>query len=153
MKYYTKVTLITITALGLLTGCVNNKSNKASTKASVTETTQTSKKAQAETVSFFATGKYEVGVDINPGSYYIVLTDMRYSSTDEEKNAYVLVSVTDSNKESKFYKGIEEVGKPFRVTLEKGDKISFDDNYSPIGWNISFFTSEDYQEYQSIEKK
>lgn len=154
MKYYIKFTLITISLLALLTGCSSSREDNTSTEIDIDETTQTFEESQTETVSFFATGRYEVGVDIQPGAYYIVLTDMQYSASDEKQQAYVSISIRDSREDSKYSESfIKEVGKPYRVTLEEGDRISFDDTYSPAGWNINFFTLEDYKEYQSSGKK
>ncbi|HEM2548826.1 TPA: hypothetical protein U0431_001618 [Streptococcus suis] len=153
MKKLTKITLLSTALLTILVGCSSKSSEKTTASSETVETTQSSKE-KAETVSFFATGQYKEGTDIQQGSYYIVLTDIEYSSSDEEKNAYVSVYVEDSKGETKFNGGIiEQIGKPYRVTIEEGDILAFYDNYSPSGWNVSFFTDEDYKEYQSSEKK
>ncbi|HEM3642797.1 TPA: hypothetical protein U1C36_001961 [Streptococcus suis] len=155
MKKLTKMILLSTALLTILVGCSSKPSKETTASSETVETTQSSseEKEQAETVSFFATGKYKEGTDIKPGSYYIVLTDIEYSSSDSAQNAYVVINVGDSKGDSKFYEKVEEIGKPYRITIEAGDTIIFDDNYSPSAWNVSFFTDEDYKEYQSSEKK
>ncbi|MGQ7354811.1 hypothetical protein ACTGXY_08260 [Streptococcus suis] len=155
MKKLTKITLLSTALLIILVGCGSKPSEKTTASSETVETTQSSseEKVQAETVSFFAPGQYKEGTDIKPGSYYIVLTDLEHSSRDTEKNAYVVITVADSKGDSKFYETVKETGKPYRITVEAGDTLIFDDNYSPSSWNISFFTDEDYKEYQSTEKK
>ncbi|MDX4991526.1 hypothetical protein SHY80_02780 [Streptococcus suis] len=157
MKKLTKITLLSTALLTILVGCGGKSSEKTTASSETVETTQSSssvEKVQAETVSFFAPGQYKEGTDIKPGSYYIVLTDLEHSSSDTEKNAYVSVYVKDSKGETKFSEGfIREIGKPYRITIEEGDILAFGDNYSPSGWNVSFFTDEDFKEYQSSEKK
>lgn len=162
MKNYAKTLLTGSVALLLLTACGSSKQQGESTQSDMVQSSQVAEDTQEETVQnntietveFFATGEYEVGIDIEPGSYYIVLTEMNYASSDENQSAYVTTYVYDSIGDRKFYEGpIREIGKPYRVNLEEEDVIKFDDNYSPSGWTISFFTSEDYKEYQSSEKK
>lgn len=154
MKYYTKLFLTSVATLTLLTACGSKAENKTSSKTDTAETSQSLQTSTAETVEFFAPGDYEAGVDIQAGSYYIVLTDMQYATSDEGQDAYVSIYVEDSSEESKFSSGIvEEIGKPYRVNIEEGDKIKFGDNYSPTGWTVTFFTADDYKEYQSSEKK
>lgn len=59
---------------------------------------------------------------------------MQYATSDEKQNAYVSICVEDSSEESKFSESfVTEIGKPYRVNIEEGDKINFDDNYSPTG--------------------
>ncbi|HEM5205258.1 TPA: hypothetical protein U1340_001680 [Streptococcus suis] len=153
MKKLTKITLLSTALLTILVGCGSKSSEKTTASSETVETTQSSKE-KAETVSFFAPGQYKEGTDIKPGSYYMVLTDLKHSSSDTEKNAYVSVYVKDSKGETKFNEGfIREIGKPYRITIEEGDILAFGDNYSPSGWNVSFFTDEDFKEYQSSEKK
>ncbi|HEM6093296.1 TPA: hypothetical protein U2B92_001037 [Streptococcus suis] len=155
MKKLTKITLLSTALLTILVGCGSKSSEKTTASSETVETTQSSseEKVQAETVSFFAPGQYKEGTDIKPGSYYMVLTDLEHSSSDTEKNAYVAITVADSKGGSKFFEMVKETGKPYRITVEAGDTLIFDDNYSPSGWNVSFFTDEDYKEYQSSEKK
>lgn len=120
-----------------------------------TTTTTTSKKADptsAKSVDFFAPGTYKVGEDIQPGSYYAVLTDMQFATNDDKHSGYINIEVNSSSNNSKFYEAfIRDVNKPYRITLKKGDTIVLSDNYSPT-WNVSFFTFEDYKKHQSSDK-
>lgn len=120
-----------------------------------TTTTTTSKKADstsAKSVDFFAPGTYKVGEDIQPGSYYAVLTDMQFATNDDKHSGYINIEVNSSSNNSKFYEAfIRDVNKPYRITLKKGDTIVLSDNYSPT-WNVSFFTLEDYKKHQSSDK-
>lgn len=160
MKQYKKIALLTLASLTLVVGCGKNDSSTADSKTDTVETTQSVEKTSTtetgqsgETVEFFAPGSYKVPTDIQPGSYYVVLTDIQYSADDEAKNAYATVEVFTSGDKSKVFEMIEEVGKPYRVNLEEGDKITFDEGYDPTGWTVTFFTADDYKEYQKSEKK
>lgn len=160
MTKFTKITLLTLTSMLLCAGCGASEKNSSSSKNDTVETKQNVEKTSTvetkqsgETVEFFATGDYQVPADIQPGSYYVVLTDMQYSADDEAKNAYASIQVFTSGDKSKFFETTEEVGKPYRLNIEEGDKIKFDDNYSPTGWTVTFFTADDYKEYQKSEKK
>lgn len=160
MTKFTKITLLTLTSMLLCAGCGASEKNSSSSKNDTVETTQSVEKTSTtkteqsgETVEFFATGDYEAGVDIEPGSYYIVLTDIQPNDNYKDYQAYVTVTARSSSSDSKIWETIEEVGKPYRVNLEEGDKIRFSDGYDPTGWTVTFFTADDYKEYQKSEKK
>lgn len=68
MKQYTKLLLTSIATLVLLTACGSKTENKTSSKTDAAETSQSLQTSTAETVEFFATGDYEAGIDIEPGS-------------------------------------------------------------------------------------
>lgn len=152
MKIYAKTLLMGSVSLLLLTACGSNNQQSKSTQTDTVKTSQTAEETTA-TVEFFATGEYEVGIDIQPGSYYAVLTDIQYSSDDEEKSAYVSLYVQDSEEKFKDTPNFKEIGKPYRVKIEVDDTLSILDGYSPSSWTVTFFTSEDYKEYQASEKK
>lgn len=146
-----------ISVLSLVGFALIDSSDSATENSSdhSTTTTTTSKKADstsAKSVDFFAPGTYKVGEDIQPGSYYAVLTDMQFATNDDKHSGYINIEVNSSSNNSKFYEAfIRDVNKPYRITLKKGDTIVLSDNYSPT-WNVSFFTSEDYKKHQSSDK-
>lgn len=153
MKHYTKLFLTSIATLAILTACGNKTETKTNSKTDTAETSQSLQTSTAETVEFFATGDYEEGVDIQAGSYYVVLTDMQYATSDEAQEAYISIRIEDSSEENKLWETVKELGKPYRVSIEAGDKIKLDDSYSPTGWTVTFFTLDDYKEFKKSEKK
>lgn len=156
MKKVTKMTLLTTALLPLLAGCSSQASKETAAGSDAVETTKSSNETShlsAETVSFFAEGEYQEGTDIQTGTYYMVLTDIQYDSSDEKKEAEIYVSIKDSKGNYKTAESLKEIGKPYRVTIEEGDQISLNEFYDLKSWNVTFFTDKDYKEYQSSEKK
>lgn len=145
--------VVVVFGFGYFAGGWSSKNGANTEKTHISSSaSKETKTTVSKTVNFFAPGKYKVGIDIQPGSYYAVLTDIQFASSDDKHSGYINIDVTNSSKESKFYEGlISDVNKPYRITLKKGDTVILSDNYSPT-WNVSFFTSEDYKEYQASDK-
>lgn len=108
-----------------------------------------------KTIKFFANGDYIVGEDIQSGNYYMVLTKITYGSGNDADKAYIYYSNSKDKSEM-----LEILGKAYRVSLKKGDKITFDDNYSPKDWEVTFYTPKDYlknrkklQKLQTLKSK
>lgn len=154
MTKFTKITLLTLTSLILFTGCGAKESDKASSNTATVESKKESEATKTETVSFFADGEYEVGTDVNPGSYYVVLTDFQAENeyADVFFNYGKNIDVYDDNSDYE-YESLKIIGKPYKITFKEDMKFQFasDDNIS--NWNVTFFTAEDYKEYQASEKK
>ncbi|HEM3670136.1 TPA: hypothetical protein U1C92_002342 [Streptococcus suis] len=150
MKKLTKITLLSTALLTILVGCSSKSSEKTTASSETVETTQSSKE-KAETVSFFADGEYEVGTDIKPGTYYVVLTELQSNKSE----AYISFSYGENleNWSESENESLKILGKPYKLDLEEGMKLGFVSVYEVSNWNVSFFTDEDYKEYQSSEKK
>lgn len=153
MKHFRKITIMAIVILLFLSACGKTTTKTTTSKADTTKTSQSSETASSapKTVEFFAKGEYEVGTDIQPGTYYAVLT----KSESSKESFYVYLKYgTDLDKYDNYkYEYIKGIGKAYRVTLDKGMKLSFDDYNVASGWNVTLFTAEDYKEYQKSEKK
>lgn len=147
-KYITLSILASLSCLTLI-GCAQK--NDTTNNNNVTNN-QNSEKSTAETVSFFADGEYKGGIDINPGSYYMVLTDLQYHEDHASKKEGYILTILNEKDDEKLYEMIETLGKAYKVNITKDSVLTFESNYDPI-WNITFFTAEDYQEYQSTGKK
>lgn len=121
-----------------LTSCSSSANKKSNTDNS-----------NAKTVSFFASGDYEAGKDIQPGSYYAVLTKTELSDTDTEK-PMVDVIFKEGSKYSDNGFSADTIGKVYKVDVLENTKIHF---YSKgyKTWNITFFTKKDYEKYKTSE--
>ncbi|MGQ7322018.1 hypothetical protein ACTGUQ_07295 [Streptococcus suis] len=152
MKKLTKITLLSTALLTILVGCSSKSSEETTASSETVETTQSSseEKVQAETVSFFADGEYKAGTDIEPGIYYVVLTELQA----EGSKAYVGFQYgVDLNSLDYEYEQLNTIGKPYKVEIDSDTKFKFESWEGATIWNITFFTDEDYKEYQSSEKK
>ena len=160
MKKLALVGIVLFSSLALV-GCSNDTpSNKddsstasssmvgTTEKPSAESTTESTETDTAESIDIFAKGDYMVGTDIEPGTYYAVLTEMTYAADDSEKNGYVTISVTG---ESTAHDMFENQGQKKRYILKDGDTVSFDDNYSPT-WTVQLLTEKDFQNYMSSTK-
>lgn len=75
----------------------------------------------------------------------MVLTAMEYAESDTDKKAYVRYeSATDSET-------LKPVGAKQKISLDDGDSFQLDDNYSPVSWEVSFFTKADYDNYMKSQ--
>lgn len=149
MKKLTKITLLSTALLTILVGCGSKSSEKTTASSETVETTQSSKE-KAETVSFFADGEYKAGTDIEPGTYYVVLTELQAEGSE----AYVGFKYgVDLNSLDYEYEKLNTIGKPYKVEIDSDTKFKFESWEGATIWNITFFTDEDFKEYQSSEKK
>ncbi|HEM5209826.1 TPA: hypothetical protein U1321_001968 [Streptococcus suis] len=149
MKKLTKITLLSTVILTILVGCGSKSSEKTTASSETVETTQSSKE-KAETVSFFADGEYKAGTDIEPGTYYVVLTELQA----EGSKAYVGFQYgVDLNSLDYEYEKLNTIGKPYKVEIDSDTKFKFESWEGATIWKITFFTDEDFKEYQSSEKK
>lgn len=146
------ISVMSLVGFALIDSSDSATENSSDHSATTTTTSKKADSTSAKSVDFFAPGTYKVGVDIQPGSYYAVLTDIQFATNDDKHSGYINIEVNSSSNNSKFYESfIRDVNKPYRITLNKGDTIVLSDNYSPT-WNVSFFTLEDYKKHQSSDK-
>ncbi|MBG9367670.1 MULTISPECIES: hypothetical protein [unclassified Streptococcus] len=150
MKKLAKITLLSTALLTILIGCSNKSSEKTTTTSETVKTTQSSEE-KPETVSFFADGVYKVGTDIKPGRYYVVLTEIQSNNSEAYISFYYGTDV--NNYKDYEHESLKIVGKPYKLDLQEGMELKFESVYEISSWNVSFFTDEDYKEYQSSEKK
>lgn len=139
--------------VSLLAGCSSGgKKENVKTNSSTKETTEMTSsskeesktKDEPESVEFVAKGDYIVGTDIEPGTYYAVLTELSHGERDTDKNAYVSMNVRGNTRKSEM---LRDVGAKQRLILKEGDTITFDDNYSPSSWTVSFLNDSDFKKY------
>ncbi|MGT2925709.1 hypothetical protein [Streptococcus cuniculipharyngis] len=154
MKNYKKIALMTLAGLLFLSACgtTTNKSKTSTSETSKTSQSSETTSSEPQSVEFFADGEYEVGTDIQPGSYYAVLTEFE----SDKDYAYINFKYgTDfDNQDNYEYEELKKVGKIYKVTLKKGMKLRFNDPYDGVSsWNMTLFTAEDYKEYQKSEQK
>lgn len=48
---------------------------------------------------------------------------------------------------------LKNIGKPHKITFKDGMKFKFVSDNNISNWNVTFFTAEDYKEYEASEKK
>ncbi|EOI01727.1 hypothetical protein UAY_01135 [Enterococcus moraviensis ATCC BAA-383] len=152
-----KSILLTVgVSLFLVTGCNAAKkedtSKSSGSKASTEVTSSTKKETQTtpKSIDIVAKGTYSVGTDINPGSYYFVLTELSHGDKDTDKNAYVTIEVTGKDY---LFETFYDVNAKQRFKLEEGQEVRFNDNYSPKSWKVSLLTDSDFQKYMDNSAK
>ncbi|MGX2947164.1 hypothetical protein [Enterococcus alishanensis] len=136
-----------------MSGC-NSENNQDNSSNGNTVNTSEIKNDSAKSVDITAKGDYLVGTDIQPGSYYAVLTDLKYgpSDSDEEGDVTVLV-ITDIDGESdKTAKTLKEIGSNRHFILKDGDTVSFYDSSSPKSWEVKLLNESDYRAYMNENK-
>lgn len=154
------VLLLTGVSFMILTGCsttdqaktgISTTSDKSSvlsessTRAKESSNSQTEKSLNtAESIDIFAKGDYIVGTDIEPGTYYAVLTELNYADDDTDKSAYVSMDVSGGKYDHEMFK---QVGAKKRFTLSDGDTVTLNDNYSPLSWTLKLLDDADFQKY------
>lgn len=155
MTKFTKITLLTLTSLLLFAGCGTKEESKTPSNTATVESNKNSEEAKPETVSFFVDGEYEVGIDVKPGSYYVVLTE--FQPEDEYDDVTFIygknIDIYDDDNSDYKHESLKIIGKPYKITFKEGMKFSFGSDNGISNWNVSFFTADDYKEYQKSEKK
>lgn len=126
--------LLLLASMVIITGCSKYTNHNSNISKTITNDNRKNK-----TTKFFANGDYIVGEDIQPGNYYMVLTKIRYGSGSDANEAYVYYSDSKNKTET-----LQTLGKAYRVSLKKGDTITFNDNYSPKDWEVTFYTPKGY---------
>lgn len=149
MTKFTKIILLTLTSLLLFTGCGTKEESKTPSNTATVESNKNSEEAKPETVSFFADGEYQAGVDIKPGSYYAVLTELQTEGPD----AYVGFTYGNIDGGDYDYEQLKIVEKPYKIEVTENTKLKFESWQGASIWNITLFTADDYKEYQASEKK
>lgn len=152
-----KGVLLTVgVSLLLLTGCNatkkadNRKSNDSNASTEISSSTKKDTQIKPKSVDILAKGTYTVGTDINPGTYYVVLTELNHGDKDIEKKAYVTIDISGKKYSFETFYTVNDK-KRFRV--ENGDEITFNDNYSPKSWKVSLLTDSDFQKLMSSSTK
>lgn len=141
-----KVGSILLLASGMLAACSSNTSNN--TTSSTQQTSEN--KDTAKTVTILATGDYKVGEDIQPGSYYAVLTKLDRGSSGKEN--YISYSLYDSN--DKYLDGgsyFKTLGKAVKINLKRGNIAKFYDSET-VSWEITLYSSKDFKDKKTQEK-
>jgi len=142
----------------VLVGCSNDDKSSEESSTSNTKTSQTpveSSTAESEkttdsavSIDIFSTGEYIVGTDIQPGAYYAVLDAIEFADYDSEKNAYITVDVFDDKDEYISDEMFSSLKSKHRFILKEGQKVVFDDNYSPT-WTMKLLNEEDFKKYNN----
>lgn len=103
----------------LFAGCGTKEESKTPSKTDTAESQQKSETNNPETVSFFADGEYEVGTDIKPGSYYVLLTEFQAESEyDDVYFSYgTNLGIDDDNSDYE-YENLKNIGKPYKITFQ-----------------------------------
>lgn len=142
-----------------LSACSNDSNNTNNENSSASSTIESSsldssvsseaKDDAAVSIDIYAPGDYLVGTDIEPGSYYAVLTEMNYSEDDTEQEAYTTISVVSGEDSS--FDSFSKIGEKKRYILKDGDTVTIDDNYSPT-WTIQLLNETDFRDYMEDSK-
>lgn len=171
MKKIISLGLLTILSVSLLGAC----SGSGNDKSESSNDTTTKQEKEPESKDFVAKGEYTVGKDIQPGSYYAVLTEFEYkneeykkdnngyvdiyqispkqeSTSNKEKNTSTSESQNSTDKNEYHSYMLESIGAKQRVNLNSGDIIKLGDNYDPKSWKISFFNETDFKKYMDDSK-
>lgn len=139
---------VIIASVLLLSGCNSENSQDNSSDNNAVDTNEINNDS-AKSVDITSEGDYLVGTDIQPGSYYAVLTDLEYGTSDSDEDGDVTVLViTDIDGESdKTAKTLKEIGSNRHFILKDGDTVSFYDSSSPKSWEVKLLNESDYQKY------
>lgn len=151
-----KILLAVGISLLILSGCDSTKKAKTSepngsnVSTEMGNSTKEDKQINPISIDILAKGNYTVGTDINPGAYYVVLTELIHGDKDTDKKAYVSIEV--SGKDYSF-ETFYNINAKKRFKFKDGDEIKFEDNYSPKSWKVSLLTDSDFQKYMGSSAK
>ncbi|MEI5992869.1 hypothetical protein [Candidatus Enterococcus mansonii] len=145
-----KVLLTVGLSILLLAGCNSakkvetSKSSDSKVSTKISSTAKEESKNEPKSTDILAKGTYVVGTDINPGTYFFVLTELNHGEKDTDKNGYVSIEVSGQKYAFETFK---DVNAKKRFKLEDGDEVRFDDNYSPKSWTVRLLTDSDFKAY------
>jgi len=106
-----------------------------------------------ESVDFTVKGTYKVGEDIEPGNYYVVLTELEHRDDDTNKLTEIHVNISDSSDKHVDNVYFSQIGDKERVNLEKGMSFKIIDNGIEFNdFTLKFLTDDDYKKYSKENK-
>lgn len=162
-----KIISLSMIVLGMIafSGCgqndtANNNSSNNNPDEQVSKESNKNTNDSAVSIDIVAPGEYLVGTDIQPGSYYAILTDMQYGDDDSDQRAYVAIhpnkgkttdssNGSDSNNYSTMFR---DVGQKHRYILKDGDTVTFSDNWDPKSWEVKLLNESDFRAYTKNNK-